>query len=55
MRSDLPVVIFVVTGLWRLCVLIKHDVSKFIGIYKSVESFNESGTSSEDAVSRALH
>jgi hypothetical protein len=34
--------------------VIKHDVAKFCGIYKSVVALNESGTSAEDVLERAL-
>jgi hypothetical protein len=34
--------------------LIKHDVAKFYGIYNLVFALNESGTSSQDVLERAL-
>ena len=34
--------------------VIKHDVSKFCGIYKSVLSLNQSGTSPKDVLDRSL-
>jgi hypothetical protein len=34
--------------------LIKHDVVKFCGVYKSVVALNESGTSAQDVLERSL-
>jgi hypothetical protein len=34
--------------------VIKHDVAKFCGVYKSVVALNESGTFVEDVLERAL-
>jgi hypothetical protein len=34
---------------------IKHDVSKFVGIFASVVALNESGTSQEDTLQKALY
>jgi hypothetical protein len=34
--------------------LIKHDVAKFCGVYKSVAALNESGTSAQDVLERSL-
>jgi hypothetical protein len=33
---------------------IKHDVSKFVGVFASVVALNESGTSQEDTLQKAL-
>jgi len=36
------------------CCKIKHDVSKFVGVFASVVALNESGTLQEDTLEKAL-
>jgi hypothetical protein len=48
------------TNLWAVVIAqlrvvkIKHDVSKFVGVFASVVALNESGTLQEDTLQKAL-